>query len=607
MKRNIIQGLIIVVFTTILAGSIIACHTTNKSKAVDKDFHSELLGENVYIFSPEDDVQEVQNVLNQIYEKQETNQFGADRYGIYFLPGTYDENLDVNVGFYTQVAGLGMVPTDTSLPQVNCLARWLGDDPGNHNACCNFWRSVENLEFRNNCVWAVSQATDMRRVQMDKALFLHDDYGWCSGGFLSDSRVVSMIDSGSQQQWLSRNCAWGTWLGANWNMVFVGLEDGCAPQGMWPVKPYTNIEKTDIIREKPFLVYDGENGYGIYVPRVRTQSQGISWEMTEPKWVATKEEIDVESDCILPISEFYVAHPTDTAAQINAQLATGKNLLLTPGIYTLDEPLQVQEANTICLGIGLATLQNKSGNAMLTVTDASGIVVSGILFDAGGGSSNYLMRVEKSQQEKSCPIFLSDLYFRVGGANPNGNIDVDTCLVIDADDVIGDNFWIWRADHGDGVAWNQNVANTGIEVNGDDVDMYGLMVEHFEKYQTVWNGNRGSVYMYQSEIPYDVASQEVWMSHEGRREGYASFYVADNVSEFEAHGLGIYLYNRDRAVTLHCAMEMPDAPGVSVENICTVMLTGYPGMECIINDAGAPVDAGGDREILLYYCNGEYR
>ena len=47
----------------------------------------------------------------------------------------------------------------------------------------------------------------------------------------------------------------------------------------------------------------------------------------------------------IPLTSFYIAHPgADTAATINAQLDAGKNLLLTPGIYELTEPIRVTRA-----------------------------------------------------------------------------------------------------------------------------------------------------------------------------------------------------------------------------------------------------------------------
>jgi len=70
--------------------------------------------------------------------------------------------------------------------------------------------------------------------------------------------------------------------------------------------------------------------------------------------------------------------------------------------------------------------------------------------------------------------------------------------------VIGDNLWLWRADHGNNVGWTRNPADNGLTVNGNNVSMYGLAVEHFQKFQTVWNGESGKDIFYQSEMPYDV-------------------------------------------------------------------------------------------------------
>ena len=63
-------------------------------------------------------------------------------------------------------------------------------------------------------------------------------------------------------------------------------------------------------------------------------------------------------------------------------------------------------------------------------------------------------------------------------------------------------------------AGNQNPVLHGLVVNGDDVICYGLFVEHCQQYQTLWNGNGGRVYFYQSEMPYDVPDQAAW-DHDG--------------------------------------------------------------------------------------------
>lgn len=608
MKKYLQAG-VVGIMCLALAGAGMTTGEREKDMEI-KDYHNELFGENVYLFSPEDDPGEVNRILENIYERQEENQFGGERYAIYFMPGVYEEDIGVNVGFYTQVAGLGELPADTRISGLQCTATWLGDDPNNHNACCNFWRGVENIEIGSNTMWAVSQATFMRRTQIDGALFLHDNYGWCSGGFLADSNTELMTDSGSQQQWLSRNCNWKAWMGSNWNMVFVGIEENKAPEGRWPAIPYTEVEETPVIQEKPFLIYDEEAGYQVFVPKVRENAAGVSWQN------------GVKGEKI-PISEFYVARAgDDTAETMNAALAEGKHLLLTPGIYELEEALAVTNPNTIVLGMGLATLKPVNGNACIETADVTGLIIAGILFDAGETESGQLLVVGdpvdaskepvKTQEKTAAAgekndrtfITLSDLFFRVGGAETKQPAKAKCCVTIHSSNVVGDNFWVWRADHGDMVAWDRNTADTGIVVNGDNVTIYGLMVEHFQKYQTVWNGQNGRVYMYQSEIPYDVPDQAAWKSHDGAVDGYASFCVADEVEQFEAWGLGIYLYNRDTAVDLHSAMEIPDREGVKVHNICTVMLTGYPGMEHVINDSGEAVTAAGERQVICEYENG---
>lgn len=556
---------------------------------VSNGFHSELFGENVYIFSPDDNPEDIQAILDDLWDEQEANQFGTSRYSIYFMPGVYDESLEVNLGFYMQVAGLGTLPTDTVIPSLQCSATWLDPTSSNHNACCNFWRGVENIELGSNTMFAVSQATFMRRVQVDGALYLHDDYGWCSGGFLADSNIELMTDSGSQQQWLSRNCNWKQWIGSNWNMVFAGLEEGAAPEGAWPGIPYTDVEVTKEIREKPFLIYeDGE--YSIFVPNLTENVTGVSW-----KEGAVGNKISLD--------EFYVAKEGEaTAKSINEALNDGKNIFFTPGIYELEEPIVVERADTIILGSGLATLQPVNGNECLIVKESSGVILAGLLFDAGEMESDNLLVVEDGDKNETTTC-LSDLIFRVGGAATYG-AKTKVCATINAIDVIGDNFWVWRADHGSNVAWDANTAKNGLIVNGDDVTIYALMVEHFQEYQTIWNGNNGKIIMYQSEIPYDVPSQDVWMSHDGTRDGFSSIYVAPDVEQFEAWGLGIYLYNRDAAVNLESAVEVPDREGVKIHNICTVLLTGYPGMSHIINESGGAVLNASERQIICEYENG---
>lgn len=562
-----------------------------------KNYHLDSFGDNVWFFAPEDDPEAVQKELDMLWGRQETNQFGDARYSVYFLPGEYDERVQPKVGFYTQVAGLGAMPDDVSLYTVGCDARWLGDN-NNHNATCNFWRGVENLSARDFVTWAVSQATFMRRVHLEKTMYLHDNNGWASGGFLSNSKVELAINSGSQQQWLSRNCDWNTWIGENWNIVFAGTEEGKTPEGTWPEHAYTDVPVVEEIKEKPFLAYDEEKGFGVYVPLMRTDAVGVDWTPGE----------------FVPMEDFYIAKPfTDTAETINAALQSGKHLFLTPGIYQLTEPIVVEREGTIVLGTGLATLRSMEGNACVEVAGEAKVTLAGILFDAGPEEAEYLLSVgsgtdaeetaasenpEESEIPQNTKTLLADLFFRVGGAKTY-NTNVKCCVKLYQDGIIGDNFWVWRADHGSGVGWNNNRAANGILVSGNDVTIYALMVEHFQEYQTLWEGENGRIIFYQCEIPYDVPDQESWRSHEGAVNGYASVKIADTVKKHEAWGLGIYLYNRDAEVELHSAMEVPEeAKDIRVHNICTVMITGNPGMSHIINEEGEAVMYGGARAVI---------
>ncbi|MGC8989360.1 MAG: hypothetical protein ACP5MD_04490, partial [Verrucomicrobiia bacterium] len=262
-------------------------------------------GPSVLIFDPS--MPDIQNRIDDVFRQQERSQFGPNRYAIMFKPGKYD--LDVQVGFYTQVLGLGESPDDVAIVgAVRSKARWMA----NNNATCNFWRCVENLSVtptmdNNINIWAVSQATALRRVHVKGALNLWDG-GWSSGGFIADSKIDGQVNSGSQQQWFSRNAEWGSWKGANWNMVFVGVAN--PPPGRWPDPPCTVIDQTPVIREKPFLFVNDDGRFFVHVPSLSTNAtRGITWNSRTTPGVA------------LPIDQFHIAQPDrDNAASLNAAL-----------------------------------------------------------------------------------------------------------------------------------------------------------------------------------------------------------------------------------------------------------------------------------------------
>ena len=556
----------------LLCGSL--THCGNKAMAADAkkpDF-----GDKVLIFNPSMSAADIQAQIDKVYAIQQHSEFGPDRYALVFLPGKY--NVDVPIGFYTEVIGLGATPDAVHIAgNVHADASRPRD-----NATCTFWRAAEGFSVTptgDSMQWAVSQAAPFRRMHILGDIVLHQNRGWASGGWMADSLIDGNVGSGTQQQWISRNSEWGSWTGSNWNMVFVGIPN--PPAGEWPTPPYTKVALTPIVREKPFLAVDTHGNYSVRVPSLRSNSAGITWHGGSTPGKS------------IPIDRFYIAHPgQDTAATINGQLDKGKNLIFAPGNYELTEPIHVTRANTVVMGLGFATLRPTNGTAALTTADADGIIVAGLLIDAGPVSSPVLLEVgpsgSKARHAKN-PISLHDVFFRVGGAGP-GRAVVN--LLINSNDTIIDHTWIWRADHGSGVGWTTNPSANGLVVNGNNVTAYGLFVEHHQQYQVLWNGNAGRTYFYQSEIPYDPPDQASYTSGldaKGERiNGWASYKVANTVSSHEAWGLGIYSVFRHPNVVLTRAIEVPTVPGVRFHHMITIALDNLGGISNVIDNVGGP-------------------
>ena len=538
-------------------------------------------GPNVTIFDPATPAPTIQSKLDSIFASQESSEFGAGRYALLFKPGTYD--VDARIGFYTQVSGLGLSPNDVVINGgMRADARWRKG-----NATLNFWRAVENMSINPAAGfdrWAVSQAAPMRRMHIRGDLVL-DDGGWSSGGFLADSKVDGQVRSGSQQQWITRNSALGSWAGSNWNMVFVGT-DG-APTNSFPNPPFTTIDAAPVIREKPFLMVDRRGAWKVFVPALRSNAKGTTWISGKPRGVAR------------PLSDFVVVKPGTSAATMNGALARKKSLIITPGIYHLDAPLHVTAANTIVLGLGLATLVPDGGVSAIDVDDVDGVTLAGLLIEAGPINSPVLVQIGpagSSTRHSSNPTVLSDLFVRVGG---DGIGKASRSVEINSHDVIGDHLWLWRADHGNGVGWTSNTAANGLVVNGNDVMMYGLFVEHYQQHQVQWNGNGGRTYLFQNEMPYDVPDQAEWMS--GTTQGFAAYRVHASVTSHEAWGLGSYcFFNRNPTVVADHAFEVPVAPGVRLRNMVTVSLGGGRGViSHVINQTGAAARSGATVQKLV--------
>jgi len=531
-------------------------------------------GPNVLVLDPT--MPDLQARIDAVFARQERSEFGPGRVAYLFKPGRYQ--LDVQMGFYMQALGLGRSPDEVSITgALRSKATWTR----NHNATVNFWRSAENLAVTPTLenrvdIWAVSQGTALRRVHIRGDLSLWDG-GWASGGFLADSRIDGVVNSGTQQQWLSRNSDWGRWTGSSWNMVFVGVTR--PPDGRWPDPAYTVVEQTPVCREKPYLFINDAGEYFVFVPALASGgTQGITWGDRPTAGEAR------------PLNRFYLAHADrDTAASINAALSRGQDLLLTPGIYHLEASIEVTRPGTVLLGLGLATLIPDRGTTALTIADVDGVQAGGLILEAGPVNSENLLVVGDrtgGPAHAADPVFLYDIFCRAGGAT----VGTATCFVtLNSNNVVGDNFWLWRADHGAGATWDGNRNAHGLVVNGRDVTLYGLFVEHTQEYQTIWNGEGGRVYFYQSEIPYDPPSQAGWMN--GPVRGFASYKVADAVTTHEAWGVGVYSVFRHPGIVLENAIETPDSVGVKIHHMTTLRLGSQTtsGINHVVNGRGEAV------------------
>ncbi|MGL1933674.1 MAG: coagulation factor 5/8 type domain-containing protein [Fibrobacterales bacterium] len=555
MKSNmrVLCGLLCIGIGTLLSSS---CTLVQKDSGVSKniehtdDTFNALFGSRVFIFNDSMNMKEIQKKVNEVSDRQKHAEFSEDRYALLFEPGNY--KLRINVDYYTHVAGLGLLPGDVTINGAVQSLTHTGPAGNGMNVTLMFWRSAENMKVitRGDNVWAVSQAAPFRRMHIEGSM-KYDLDGWGSGGYVANCLITGEAYANSQQQWFMRNNSIQRWRGGNWNMTFVGVSG--APTERWGERPYSVVEKTPRVREKPFLTIQDDGSYGVFVPSVRQESIGVSWQS------------GTESGSLIPIDSFYVAQPErDNAETINSALKQGKHLLLTPGIYSLESALNVERANTVILGLGMPTLIPQKGSAALMVDDVPGVVVAGIVADAGLQESDVLFKFGSegdSLRHSENPTSISDLFCRVGGAVAG---KAKRCLEIHSNDVIADHLWLWRADHGAGAEWAVNTSDNGLVVTGDHVTVYGLFNEHFQKYQTLWKGEYGAVYFYQSEIPYDPPIQNQWMSPIG--EGYASYKVDDDVKNHFAIGLGIYsfFYN---SIVLKNSVEAPKGDSIKVDHL----------------------------------------
>lgn len=550
----------------------------------------------VKVFSPDDEIAYVQKEVNHVWAQNggnhEHGQFSNHRFALLFKPGVYD--VSVPVGYYTQVMGLGKNPSDVKFISSKGVYSESASNDTRPGSLDTFWRSAENFETHadhawwdqspGGMMWATSQATPLRRIIVKNSLILFQYLpgnilaNYASGGFIANSLVNGQIQSGSQQQYFARNCeAGGTgdtqgWEGGVWNNVFVGSKgfpsSNCGRTETDP--PTVNVALAPIAAEKPYIVMEADGKFSLVIPPVSTDRSGIDHTALGARLVS--------------FEQVYVADSArDTAASINTMLRAGLHVVLSPGIYHLHEPLELKHDNQVLLGLGLATLVAANRYAAVKVGNVDGVRLAGVLLEAGDEAPDVLLEWGDAGHQGLAenPGVMHDIFTRVCGPDKPANPRVKAMVRINSGHVIGDNLWLWRADHTTHgfVKSGHCACDHALQVNGDDVTMYGLAAEHALKDIVQWKGERGRVYFFQAELPYDV-------SQDYGEKGYAGYRVDDSVRVHEAWGIGIYHDFHDYSVVVKSGIIAPRHLETSFVSPLSVFLGGKGKMHHVINDLG---------------------
>jgi len=531
-------------------------------------------GENVIVVEPGKFSEELSKQLGEIHRLgagwANDAQFGDRRTAVLLMPGTHE--VDIELPYYFQVLGLGGQPGDTI---VNRGPRGIGlkvgipmeaDGTLRENSCNTFWRSIENLRMTWDTVaFYVSQAAPLRSIIVDGDLEL--DAGapyWSSGGCLANSQVDGNIILATQQQWYTKSTQMRRYPHPAGVGSYVCV--GCTtPSGhphevsydflqqsesMHRGESYT--EAPEVSAQKPYVMME-DGKYFLRIPEVSYGRWGPDW----------------KSGRKVPFEQVFVAQPGVSAEQINSKILSGLHVVFSPGIYRLEQPIRVDVSGAVLLGLGFATLIPTFGpEPIVQIGDVPGVRVAGLLLQAGGEAlrSGALLQWGTPGHfpgSREQPGFIHDLIARAGGPDQEA-VAADYFVQINSGWVVGDNLWLWKADHcvenvDDAYCVYPIHVGTALEVNGDNVHMYGLMAEHTDREVVIWNGEGGRTYFYQSEFRYTPGLKTDLSLSNGWVGDHANYRV--NARVHRGVGFGIYavilpsLSSRMLRLKADCPME----------------------------------------------------
>lgn len=429
-----------------------------------------------------------------------------------------------------------------------------------------FWRSAENFSTENGdgINWHVSQAAPLRRIKCDGKLRLANG-GQCysSGGFIANAEVGS-VEYGTQQQYYHRNVKFHSKPGCP---SYNGVYSACMNPPNEGADHRISVEPTPRNRiEKPFIVFnDNKKEYELHVPAATTNAtEGPNLGPIDKKDVRTFGNVTV----VNPVGDY-----TKT---LQDALSMGNDIIIAPGIYYLKSSLYVSAnyKNQVILGLGMATLVAPlDGTPCIKVNGGSeGIRIAGLLLqasvlhnDAYQGSS--LLDFGTSGVKDGNPAnpgLLSDVFARVGNFSSTSSraVSVETMIRIFSGHVVGDNIWLWRADHDiEGKVKSDDLCKVdhALYVEGDYVTMYGLFAEHVLKDITVWVGNHGETHFYQCELNYYASQGDASIGYN----------VTENVTHHYASGAGVYcMFMNGKTIEVPYGIHLPQRnfPDVRMKN-----------------------------------------
>eukprot|EP00536_Pseudo-nitzschia_multiseries_P006451 jgi/Psemu1/193123/e_gw1.136.37.1 len=549
------------------------------------------------------------------------NHFTTKRYALLFEAGEY-KDCDFEVGYYVQMAGLGrnakgedaVVFTASeggkSGPFVPALNKYMpkttgGSIPYEGSGLCldTFWRSAENFSA-DSVQWAVSQAAPLRRVYVKNDLEFGDGGAYSSGGFLANAEVGGTCNYIANQQWFTRAAHFNATEGGAFSTVFVGCTGKTPENNSRTNNCISTVEDIPRVRvEKPFIVRNTKSGdYELHVPKATMN----------PELTIGPQLDDSNTDvrCFSNVKFYNILTETDAkiTAELQAALDEGKDLVLCPGIFFLTQPLVVKTTGQVILGLGMATLvapqdgspcirvqANTAGVRIASLVLEGSLQKTPVLMSKHSNSDNTMSLIDFGEPDKigtsdpgdpKNPGLLSDLFTRVGGANLNrADVKTDVMVRIFSGNVVGDNLWLWRADHvrlKEGEDANAPEINDrywqvrngecyvkhAMQVFGNHVSMYGLFAEHATEEQVIWKGEDGCCCFFQSELPYDVLVDTYC---------HAGYHVDKDVKVHTAKGIGVYCNFTQHKVVATRGISFPRSDTVSVHNPFTIFLNGKHG------------------------------